>query len=778
MDVGEANVNYASANIPFALGYTYHHGFSQPEGWTFDPEIFGPPFFPGTGFAGVKYLRSPRDSLGREVGLTTFGTFANFVQDPASSVQLYRFLKGAPDPAAGDPPCNAGDPKTTHICFINKSPPADIRFFQATGPLTLLPGRFESIVVAYIFAAPVKAGGCPESCDVTPGDPSILGDAARMAVGVNAIDSLTGYRGFTDVNGDGRVEQSEFDVVPGSLLGKALVAQTMFDNRFLLASSTPDAPDFFLVPGPNQVAVIWRPSPTEATGDLSYELVSQPSLPGGAANPMYDPNFRQFDVEGYRIYRGRVDTPSQLQLVAQFDYAGTIMVDWRGQVNPVPGCAPELGINTALAGDIGGCRVPFDSVIPGVAPAVSDTIPLVGPVVQVKLAPEGRQRLATGTALHIQLDTAISGAASGCLLAAGPDVEQCALRDTGVPFQFVDRGVRNDLRYFYAVTAFDINSIQSGPSSLESSRRTKPVTPVSAASNLERHGTVQVALLGRGLTLDTAAAVPILDPETGRFAGPFPPANAFAFGLADLVQTLLPESRSGSVSLTLDSLRLGSASERGPGEPGLPAVFYLTSAGAAAATRFQVPVVQDQTSRSAERLQLRRCRSAGGSRERPVRRRSRIPVAGPPRPRAPRHLLHELMGRRLSERCARIRGRRHHWLRVQRTTLVRWALAGTKRDQGRPAVLASAQLGVARSDERPEQRRVACRRGHDPDAARLRDGGGASIGSSKVSLAEPSEPRISTCGGARAARSTRSSTSPTTWRCRSTACGSEAPGEC
>ena len=44
------------------------------------------------------------------------------------------------------------------------------------------------------------------------------------------------------------------------------------------------------------------------------------------------------------------------------------------------------------------------------------------------------------------------------------------LANTGVPFVFVDRGVRNSLRYFYSVTAFDVNSLVSGPSSLESAR--------------------------------------------------------------------------------------------------------------------------------------------------------------------------------------------------------------------------------------------------------------------------------------------------------------------
>jgi hypothetical protein len=472
-----------------------------------------------------------------------------------------------------------------------------MRFFQATGPLTLPPGGFQSIVVAYIFAAPVAAANCPQGCTVVPGDPTILGDAARMAGGVNPIDSLTGYRGFTDANGDGRVQQDEFDVVPGSMLAKAKVAQTLFDNRFLMTSSSPESPAFFLVPGPNQVAVIWQPSVTESAGDLSYELVSHPTRTDGTPDPAYDPNFRRFDVEGYRIYRGRVDTPSQLQLIAQFDYAGTFMVDWRGQVNPRSGCAPELGINTAKAGDMAsGCRVPFDSVVPGVAPTVSDTIPLVGPIVQVRLAPEGRERLATGMVLPVRLDTATSGAASGCTLAARLDVAQCTLRDTGVPFQFVDQGVRNNLRYFYAVTAFDVNSVQSGPGSLESARRAESAVPENAASNLERHGAVRVALVGRGRTLDTASALPSLDPATGRFDGPFPPANGFAAGLTDLVQAVLSDAQSGSATLTLDSIQLGSAYEHGVGQAGQPAVFHLTSAVGGAAVRVQVPIVQDQAS--------------------------------------------------------------------------------------------------------------------------------------------------------------------------------------
>ena len=71
MDVAEATVNFSSVNVPFALGYVYAHDFAPADGWTFDPSIFSPPFFPGSGFVGVKYLKSPVVN-GAEVGLTLF----------------------------------------------------------------------------------------------------------------------------------------------------------------------------------------------------------------------------------------------------------------------------------------------------------------------------------------------------------------------------------------------------------------------------------------------------------------------------------------------------------------------------------------------------------------------------------------------------------------------------------------------------------------------------------------------------------------------------------
>lgn len=575
MDVGNAGVNYASVNVAFDLGYTYEHTFSRFVGWTFDPSIFSAPFFAGTGFIGVKYLKSPEISPGVEAGLTLFSNTSNGgdFSDPSNTTQLFRYVSGNISPAAGDDPCNF-NPLATNICFINGTEPDDMRFFQSSGPLTLAPGEFGSIVVAYIFAAPVATGSCPgPACDITPGNPTIiagLNDPAVVANGVNPVDSISGFLSANDENLDGILTQDEYTVVPGSMLGKALVAQTIFDNKFLLPFS-PEPPEFFLVPGDNQVTVLWRPSTSETLGDPFFAIASQPQVDGNP-NPLYDPNYRQFDVEGYRVYRGRVDAPNSLTLLAQFDYAGTVISDFAGQVNPNVLCAPELGINLPDGEGDPGCPVDFDPVVPGQARLVSNDVPLVGEIVQVKLFE--RTTLATGEAILLISDTAVTGNEAGF-----PE-----LSDTGIPFVYVDNTPRNNFRYFYSVTAFDINSFQSGPTNLESPRATKPATPVRLAANYENTAVLDVGVFGRNGRVPDIA-VPSLDPATGTFSGPFPSLNGASLSLVAFVQQLI--AAPGAVAARLDSLDMGSAYDE------IPQTYYVTLTTASGSTELAIPITQD-----------------------------------------------------------------------------------------------------------------------------------------------------------------------------------------
>jgi hypothetical protein len=598
MDVAESGSNYASVNVPFSLGYTYENTFSGTAEWTFDPGIFGAPFFPGAGFVGVKYLKSPVIN-NAEVGLTLFGNTINqgAFDDASNATQLFRYLSNNISVAAGDAACNTGNPQITKICYINNGQAADMRFFQASGPLTLGPGQFASIVVAYIFAAPVSVGACTGagSCTLTPGDPTRLSNPAQLAVGANPVDSVAGFDGYTDVNGDGIVQQGEVKVVPGSLLGKAVTAQLIFQGKFLLPFA-PESPSFFLIPGSNQVTVLWQPSTTETIGDPFFAVASQPTVidpvtQTPTTNLLYDPNYREKDVEGYRVYRGRVDSPNSLTLIAQFDYAGTFITDFGGQVNPTELCAPELGLGNTfvvdpVSGDSAlGCAVPFDSVGAGEVPTVSQEIPLVGPIVQI-VKGKGRGELATGKAILFQSDTAITGAASGCLVRGTPAA--CALRDTGVPFTFVDRTAKNNLRYFYAVTAFDINSFQSGPSSIESARVTKAVTPVAPASNLTNTAVLRTNVVGRSKAQDSVfTADPTLDATTGKFSGPFAPAAGDLHFAGEFARQVV--AAPGAVSIKLDSLTLGSAYD------GAPTTYYFTATtGGGQAVAFTFPIVQDQ----------------------------------------------------------------------------------------------------------------------------------------------------------------------------------------
>lgn len=537
-----ASANFSSVNLPFAMGYAYHASFPRAAGWTFSPTIFGAPFFPAAGFVGMKYLKSPSGE--GEIQLYSNTTNGGPFPDPNSAVRLYKYLSGTITPADGVS-CNQGDPLQSKICYVAPTQ-ADVRLLQSSTGLSLAAGAAGSIVIAYVHAAPVAIPGYVSGTSVPPGDPRLLSNAALLTQGANRVDSLAGFRGFTDANQDGIVQQDEMSVVPGSLYGKSLTAQTIFEAKFLLPFS-PESPDFFLIPGNGQVTVLWRPSESENSGDPYFEVASQATtIPSGGGTPvnnlLYDPNYRRFDVEGYRIYRGRADTPTSLQLIAQYDYAGTTFRDFRGQVASAAigsRCAPELQVTTS-------CNNFFSPVVPGQTATLFRSYDLNGDFVQVRAG--DRTLLATGDVINLVTDTAVTGQNAGFP----------ALSNTGVPFVFVDDEVRNGLTYFYAVTAFDINSVTStgaGNTSLESARTTKRVIPRASAGNYVNEGTAEVdGVHGRNGRL-TDNVAPTIDAATGKFTKKALPADGVSATMAGLVREVLRGS--GEISIRLDSLILG-----------------------------------------------------------------------------------------------------------------------------------------------------------------------------------------------------------------------------
>ena len=592
MDVTpDAGNNYSSVNLPYQLGYVYSSYFSAHSGNQGYPgDILSPPFMTGYGFVGVKYLASPiNPQTNKEAGLSLFSVYENggTFADPGNALQLYRYMSGQINGALGDGHCT-NNPVTDHICYVENSSPQDMRFFQSSGPFDLPPGGSGSVVVAYLFAPAVKAGGCqsPNSTtcnNVKPGDPTLLTSVSNLVSGnVNLVDSMTGYRGYAST-GETAPDQHHFLVTKGSLLDKANIAQLVFDGKFLLPVA-PATPNFFLVPGDNQVAIFWRPSSTETSGDLYYQIAHNPvtvdSLGHNTTipNPLYDPNYRQFDVEGYRLYRGR--NQGDLKLLAQFDKQGTVISDYNGQVNPVETCAPDLSIFSSCAEG-----VVYDTLVPGTAQHNHVDVPLVSPIIQVVLR-TGRVKLADGTAFIVAADTAVTGAASG---------KFPPLTDTGIPFVFVDKTALNNLRYFYAVTAFDVNSLQSGPSSLESAQSPKAATPIHPAGNWDNTGDLSVHILGRGVAMDSVfAAAPTINATTGTFSGPARPSTGASIAfIGALVKQVVTQS--GAMAVKVDSMALGSSYFFGL-NGGTPNTYYYSISSAVGTTHAAVSVTQDATS--------------------------------------------------------------------------------------------------------------------------------------------------------------------------------------
>jgi hypothetical protein len=569
-DVSDAaRENYSTAFLPFSMGTAFKRNWFAPA-MLFPAEIFSAPFASAPGIVGVKYLKSPVVA-GQEVGLTMFSNTINGGQfdDAQNTTQLWRYLSAKLNPSAGDAPCNnPGVPLTTKVCFVTQTSD-DVRFFQSSGPMDLAPGESKTIVVAYIAAAPVNVpaiAGRSQAFDLKPAFPAqptaLAGstDTLRSVDRVFGAISLVGDTGGAVGGGpNGRIDQNEVRTVPRSLLNKGLVAQAVFDAKFLLPFP-PASPQFFLVPGDNQVTIVWQQSTTEtdAIGDPYFGIASNPT------SVLYDPNYRQRDVEGYRVYRGR--TSGALELVAQFDYEGKQLTD-RTAAFQYGDCAPELGLNADCPAALGTTGVTHD---------------LLGEVVQIP--PGGRvSTLPDTTVLVLQADTAVigGGAQGGCRPSRCPPLE-----DTGVPFAFTDHGVKNSFTYFYAVTAFDVNSVKSvgpGNTALESPRVTKTVVPRKPSTNIVATVVQQSVRGSGGAILDPAASFPAIDPANGTFNGIIPPANDGELLMSSAVVEALP---GGDITVRLDSI--GPGFTGGIGEPP-NAYFTLLASGSSIQKTVPIP---------------------------------------------------------------------------------------------------------------------------------------------------------------------------------------------
>jgi hypothetical protein len=214
MDIGDAGNNYGTAVLPFNLGQEYKSDFKESL-WKFPADIFAPPFAAAPGFIGVKYLRSPvNPATGLQIGLTMFSETLNSgtgFPDPVGVVQMWRYLSGNINTAAGDNPCTVGSAATAkalHMCYLGQTS-VDTRFYQSSGPFSLDPGQSVTVVVAYVNAPAVAAfitvGNIAANAPGTPATPA----QATNPANIRNIDKAMGWVSATDANANGTIEQTE-----------------------------------------------------------------------------------------------------------------------------------------------------------------------------------------------------------------------------------------------------------------------------------------------------------------------------------------------------------------------------------------------------------------------------------------------------------------------------------------------------------------------------------------------------------------------------------------
>jgi hypothetical protein len=504
------DLNYSTASFPFNLGVAYDGTFFEPD-FVYPPQLFFPPFFTNApGMLGVKYLKSPTNpATGQEVGLTSFSLTTNggAFPDPSSVQRAWRYHSLSVDPGKGDANCTfpLAEVKAKRSCYLAQIT-ADVRFYIGSGPFSLEPGQSATIATAQYAAATVSTSEIKRGANERnpPGFPTLAPGCNGEPI--RPIDIAMGYispkAGRCPAPGQS-ISQFDVNVVPQSLLGRALIAQSIFDNKFLLGFA-PETPPFYLVPGDNQVTVVWEPSPTETEGDPFFAAA------GNTASTLYDPNYRQFDVEGYRVYRGT--SPANMQMIAQFDKSGTVFRDVLCVSDP--------------------------EHITGTPCTEVHEVPITSPFVQFTSV----AALASGAIFQFSADTALS---ERVLAGTARD-----LTDTSIPFAYIDRDVRNGFQYFYRVTAFDINSVRSGPSSLESAGPTKTVVPNAPATSLT-DASFQSGLFGRGTT-PLNMTQPTINPVTGTFSGPAAATNALEGEFAAFATQLLPQ---GVKEIRIDSVK-------------------------------------------------------------------------------------------------------------------------------------------------------------------------------------------------------------------------------
>lgn len=259
--------NETNDTLETNLGFCWDANFNEA---TFDPN---PP-----GFVGVTFFQGPKADDGSTLGLTRFTLTTNPTSnrpqpDPNTDEQQYDLMAGL----------------GTRAPFVDATA-ADVRFVEISGPFTFEPGEVQQVAVGYLFgnapAGTTDLDVSPTRCFPAPlNTPCFLPDPQ--------------------------------DPKLGELIAVQRSAQIVFNAGFRFPGPPPK-PDLALIPGDRQVTIVF--SDVSGVPDPFFPIASDPT------SIAFDPNFRQFDFEGFIIVRSTSGDPNDVDTIAIFDIANDIVI--------------------------------------------------------------------------------------------------------------------------------------------------------------------------------------------------------------------------------------------------------------------------------------------------------------------------------------------------------------------------------------------------------------------------------------------------------------------
>jgi hypothetical protein len=288
--------------------------------WQNDPES-GWAHFPGTiaykflqgptsnGIDTVHYYNNGLDSIvigpNDTLGMTAFKIFTYFI-DPANKIERYQIMSGY-----NHWNLDTLNPENSYHPFdIDGFGPCDKRFLQTAGPFNLIPGDTAKLIFAIIMAE----------------------DTSDLPV-------------------------------------KSDVVQSMFDGGWVIPMP-PAVPDLFGVPGTNKVTLYWDNNP-EITPDKYSNITSKDSIQQNGQtvpNPFYNPAYRGYDFEGYKVWKSIYTDPSTFQMIAHFDKDDGLQILRQDSLYDINGDtfviikAETLGFDNGLAYTFVDTNIPYSYI--------------------------------------------------------------------------------------------------------------------------------------------------------------------------------------------------------------------------------------------------------------------------------------------------------------------------------------------------------------------------------------------------------------------------------